>query len=205
MTVAVSGNSPVPDRYITRMNYSGLHALATAGVGIPTYHMYRMASIYDPDLSGVGHQPLGHDELALLYTKYVVTGIRYSVTFTNQSTTDYADVAVCCRPNSNTMSLMSTVFESAYVQRGVVGPETGSGNMKVIRGTMSIAKIRGVSPSKVLDENEYAAQFGASPVIVPTLQIYVENQNVAAAITVNARVDITYMVQLYDRKVLSQS
>jgi len=205
MTVAVSGSSPVPDRYITRMNYSGLHALVTAGVGIPTVHVYRMASIYDPDFTGVGHQPLGHDELTPLYTKYVVTGIRYSVTFTNQSTTDYADIAVCCRPNSNTMPLMSTVFESSYVQRGVVGPETGSGNIKVIRGSMTVSKIRGVSPSKVLNENEYAALIGASPVIVPTLQIYVENQSVAAAITVNARVDITYMVQLYDRKVLSQS
>ena len=205
MNTAVSHTGPVPDRFITSLNYSELHAMTTAGVGVPVQQLYRANSLFDPNLSGIGHQPLGHDELATLYTKYTVTGISYRVTFTNQSTTDYAEVAVVVRPNNVAYTLMDTVFEAPYVQRGVVGPETGAQNIKAFSGTMSIAKIRGVPERKVLDESDYSALFGANPWVTPTLQLYAENQNTLAAITVNARVEIKYHTQIFDRKVLIQS
>jgi hypothetical protein len=195
----------MPDRFYTSLNYNQLNAITTAGVGVPSLQSFRMNSIFDPDLTGVGHQPLGHDEFTPFYTKYTVTGIRYAVTYSNQSTTDYADVAVCLRPNTNGYGTMSTVLESSYVQRAVLGPEGGANNIRTIRGTCTVAKIRGVPTQKVINENEYSAQIGANPVLQPTLQIYVENQNTAAAITVNVRTDITYFVQLYDRRIITQS
>jgi len=204
-TVAVSRSSPIPDKFMTKMRYSSLQSMTTAGIGIPATYSFRMNSIFDPDLSGVGHQPLGHDELTPLYTKYNVTGCSYIVTFTNQSATDYADIAVALRPNTNGWATMSTVLESAYVKRGVLGPESGSRNIRVIRGYCSIAKIRGVAKDKIRDENDYSALIGANPTLTPTLQIYFENQNVANPITVNFRVELIYYVSLYDRKVLTQS
>lgn len=195
----------MPDRFFTSLNYNQLNAITALGLGVPALQSFRVNSLFDPDLTGVGHQPLGHDEFTPFYTKYTVTGIRYAVTFSNQSTTDYADVAIALRPNTNGYGTMSTVLESSYVQRAVLGPESGAGNIKTLRGTITIAKIRGVPANKVLDENDYSALIGANPVLVPTLQIYVENQNTAAAITVNARTDITYFVQFYDRRVITQS
>jgi hypothetical protein len=195
----------MPERFSTSLKYSQLLAITTAGVGVPGYQVFRMNSIYDPDLSGVGHQPLGHDELIQFYNKYVVKAITWSVTYSNQSTTDYADVAVVARPNVSTMSLMSTVFESPFVRGGTVGPETGTRNILTLTGSMSVAKVRGVTPQKVLMENEYAALVGATPAIVPTLQLYVENQNTIAAITIVARTEIRYIVDFYDRKALPGS
>jgi hypothetical protein len=205
MQVGSSGRSPMPDRFYTSLNYNQLNAITTAGIGVPSLQSFRINSIFDPDLTGVGHQPLGHDEFTPFYTKYTVTGVRYTVTFSNQSTTDYADVAVVLRPNTNGYGLMSTVLESSYCRSAVIGPETGTGNIKKISGAITVAKIRGVPESKVINDNDYSALIGATPALQPTLQIYVENQNTAVAITVNVRTDITYFVQLFDRRVITQS
>lgn len=204
-SVAISRGSPIPDRFVTKMKYSGLYALTTAGVAVPAYHLFRLNSIFDPDYTGVGHQPLGHDELTPLYNKYVVSGVSWRVTYTNQSTSDYCDVCVIPRPNIATIPLMDTVFESPYVRRATIGPETGARNIVTMKGYVSMAKLRGVSKSKILNENDNSALIGANPVIVPTLQLYVENQNTLATITAVARVELIYYVTLYDRRVLSQS
>jgi hypothetical protein len=52
------------------------------GSGLPTYHMYRMNSIYDPDASDTfGKQPLWHDQLAVYYNNYMVTSATVTATF----------------------------------------------------------------------------------------------------------------------------
>jgi len=164
-----------------------------------------MNSVYDPDLTGVGHQPLGFDQISPLYNKYVVTAVQYVITLSNHSATDYADVAVTLRPNSNAYVTMSTILETAYTTFAVLGPESGASNIKTIRGRMTIAKIRGVSEEKVKNENDYSALVSTNPVNQPTIQIYVENQNQAAAITVHAAVSVVYTTQFYDRKALTGS
>lgn len=41
---------------------------------------YSLNNITDPYVTGVGHQPLGHDEWAKFYSNYIVTGCRAKVT-----------------------------------------------------------------------------------------------------------------------------
>lgn len=36
------------------------------------YHLLRANGLYDPDTTGVGHQPLYRDQMAALYTNYMV-------------------------------------------------------------------------------------------------------------------------------------
>lgn len=43
-------------------------------------HVFRANSIFDPDLTGTGHQPLLHDTYALLYTRYRVMSSKIKVT-----------------------------------------------------------------------------------------------------------------------------
>lgn len=37
-----------------------------------TYHLFRANGIFDPDVTGTGHQPLYRDQVADLYTNYTV-------------------------------------------------------------------------------------------------------------------------------------
>jgi hypothetical protein len=44
-----------------------------------TYHQFRANSLYDPDLSGIGHQPMFHDNYSQLYQKYRVISSKIKV------------------------------------------------------------------------------------------------------------------------------
>lgn len=52
------------------LRYHEDFALNPGPGGVPGFYAFRANSIYDPDASGVGHQPRGYDQLAALY-KYV--------------------------------------------------------------------------------------------------------------------------------------
>lgn len=54
------------------MRYRTWIALDPATAGALGYYVFRANSIYDPDYSAAGHQPMGYDQLSALYAHYVV-------------------------------------------------------------------------------------------------------------------------------------
>jgi len=48
--------------------------------GIPVEHVFRGNSLYDPDFTGAGGQPYGHDQWATIYASYIVLRSRIRVT-----------------------------------------------------------------------------------------------------------------------------
>lgn len=203
--VLVSKTSPLPDRFFTKMKYSGLHGLTYTGLGVPAVYQYRCQSIFDPDISGVGHQPLSHDQFALLYNRYRVYGVKWTCTFVNQDTAQQFDIFALVRPNPNAPTVTETILESPFVYKGILGVESGQG-VKTFRGYVSNAKILGISKAQHRMDDLNQAFFGVNPVSQgPVITFGVTNLNVAAAGTVNIRVDLEYYVECFDRKIFTQS
>lgn len=204
-TTMVSSLAPIADRYVTKLRYVEGNSLTyTASTEYNSYQ-YRLNSIYDPNYTGVGHQPLGHDELATLYNRYRVVGCSYKVVMTNRSTTYEGEVSVQLRPNMILSTLFSTVQEGPYSQTRTLCNANAGGSVCTIRGYIPISKIRGVVKNVVKSDDTYQAQFGANPSITPALNIYVRNQNTTANCDFAWRIYLTYHVICYDRKDLGQS
>lgn len=55
------------------------------GAGSYGYYRFRTNSLFDPDHTGVGHQPMYFDQMAALYKEYVVTGAKIIVTLYPQT------------------------------------------------------------------------------------------------------------------------
>lgn len=65
----------------TTLKYSDAVVIATTlGVGFQTY-TFRCNSLFDPDLTGTGHQPLRYDQLAAMFNSYRVRGATLKVNF----------------------------------------------------------------------------------------------------------------------------
>lgn len=64
------------------------------GVGTTAYHTFSANGLFDPDISGVGHQPRGFDQWMQLYTRYVVTKAKITLQASNDNGTASALVGV---------------------------------------------------------------------------------------------------------------
>lgn len=197
----VSRTSPLPDRYLTKLHYSQLITLAYAGA--LTRNQFRMNSIFDPDYSGVGHQPMGHDELAVLYNKYRVRGCKYHLMFSNTDQNYQAEVVVQHRPNTVLSGSFQDALESPYRQYKVLGAE-GSG-VRSISGYHDVAKVYGSKKSVINTDDSFWANVGANPNSTTYMNIYAQNQATAIALTILVRVQLTYYVEFFERKILGGS
>lgn len=54
------------------MRYADTVTITSPLAGIPGTYLFRANSIYDPDYTGAGHQPYGHDTYATIYNHYRV-------------------------------------------------------------------------------------------------------------------------------------
>lgn len=76
-----------PNALIAKHKYTAEHVLSgtyTQGdIPAGALQSYRTASLYDPDRTGGGHQPLFFDEMALIYSQYRVLGAKMTIRFVN--------------------------------------------------------------------------------------------------------------------------
>lgn len=63
---------------VAKMRYHDIISL-NPGVGTTSLHLFRANSVFDPDETGVGHQPAGFDQWAARYTHYTVLGAKITV------------------------------------------------------------------------------------------------------------------------------
>ncbi|AXH77475.1 MAG: putative capsid protein [Circoviridae sp.] len=91
---------PFPAQGKFKLRFSALPIVTAGASGLPGYYTYRANSIYDPDYSGVGHQPYGHDTLATIYNHYVVDRARITVTPIDNIAGQIYGIATTDDPNS---------------------------------------------------------------------------------------------------------
>ncbi|WP_445779482.1 hypothetical protein, partial [Shewanella sp.] len=63
--------NPFPATMVARLTYSAVINIDANTVS-PGYHLFRANGIFDPDYTGIGHQPYGRDTYASIYNHYRV-------------------------------------------------------------------------------------------------------------------------------------
>ena len=94
----VRSRDPFGNNFTTTLNYADSYAISPAVVPV---HVLRMNSIYDPDYTTTGHQPMGRDQLAELYNRYRVLGFSYEVWGSETSTPPLPCFLIVCPTNGN--------------------------------------------------------------------------------------------------------
>lgn len=76
--------SGMPLMRTAKLRYNTQQQISSTS-GIMQHYTMRANSLFDPDFSGIGHQPMGFDQWSNLYNHYVVVGARMTVRFMNAS------------------------------------------------------------------------------------------------------------------------
>ncbi len=143
------------------------HAIAALTGIVQNKQTWNINSLFDPDLTGIGHQPLGFDNWAVFFSRYRVIGCNVNVKLTN--TSDYAFYAVLQSRTTEDKAAPSTVFSTLIennrgtIIRRLADHDAAGGNI-TINKYYSIATLFGTTAAAVMTDDKYIADFDASPV-----------------------------------------
>lgn len=174
---------PFPPRHYFDMPYyqnAFNYDCGAAGIG-GTEQVWRLNSLYDPDLTGGGHSAYYQSQLINIYRKYCVTHVTVKVQV-KQCT--YASSLVVCQiqTSSSTQVLTGATVNSACERPGSIqlyGPTATQGhNMGTFTRKFSIPEIEGIPWTQFVgDVSNYHALMGANPTLTPYMRVAAFDMN----------------------------
>lgn len=193
-TAIIRTPSMIPDRMKVKLRYTEVFNISV-GSGVQTYNLFSANSIYDPDATGVGHQPLGHDQWNAFYEKYMVYGS--SINLKWLSTGD-GFVWYAPQTSSTFTGSLSLVKEQPYTR--IYTYNSQGSNRSQAKSYMSTKKIMGMKTTTENDDN-LASPFGTNPTQrwYWAVGCYDVNGSTTVATSFTIVVEIVYYVVLFDR------
>lgn len=199
---ALSGNNPArhikfsgygfPDSLTTNLIYSDSIILQpSVGTPCPSY-TYRLNSVYDPDLTGIGGQPYWFDQLTAIYGRYMVMGAKIQVTYAYDNETAVGVGPTICGIECGDQSSLSSTNGAVLRMTGNVASDilTTQSEPKTVVGTYSPKQAYG---STLLDGIEAATS--ANPGRTWNAVVFAAPQGVDLTRPINAFVTIEYRVK----------
>lgn len=142
-----------PNQVKVRLKYVDT-ILLTSNVGAPSSHTFRMNSLFDPDLTGTGHQPYGFDQWSPLYTTYTVVGAKLRADWSPVSQSDITavrgpwNVLTVTDDDGSISSTNPTLnMELPRCDSKILGDKQGAHNVVTTYATYSPLKDLGISPN----------------------------------------------------------
>lgn len=145
---------------VLRLNYQENVSVTTGASSVGNY-VFAANGLYDPNVTGTGHQPLGFDQMMLIYNHYCVVRSRIIVTARNASSTLGAYIAVSKHAGSTPLTVDSRLIESGMIKYSYLAPKSNNGFTKILSEQMDIARFTGVDD--VLDVTELRGSIGSNP------------------------------------------
>lgn len=133
------------ERWAT-LKYCEGYVTVNPSIGAATAYVMRTNDLYDPNLTGTGHQPTGFDQYMAMYNKFVVYASKIKVVAMAPDT-ETADVlvGVAVVDNSSTYNQTEIYMEQALTDWGVLPGGAGGSNI-VCSTSFNAAAFSGTSP-----------------------------------------------------------
>lgn len=200
-----SALAPIPARFITKMKYA--ESFVLSGTGLRTQQM-NLNSLFDPNRSGLGHQPYGFDQLcgpsgSALYNRYRVYKVDYVVVVAN----DTYNIHYAVLNTNDASPPIGNVSEARENPRCQYKCQNPGGTLKTITGSISLPSLMGRTKAQYMASDNYQSVYSASPNELAVMNIYAQglNDDVGVSMSHTVNVLLTYHVEFFDPHVLDQS
>lgn len=136
-------------------------SLDPGAVGSPASYVFSCNGLYDPNITGVGHQPRGFDQLTQLYDHYVVIGAKMTVHAINTDTGNGNMIIAMIRDGTTVLSSPNDILEARFIKSKVMSPE-GSGKNQA-QMTIKVNPNKFLGKSKPLSSSELKGSSSSNP------------------------------------------
>lgn len=192
---------PFPVRTIAKLKYATIVPLLSSLTPIANY-LFSCNSIYDPDTTGTGHQPYGHDTYATIYNQYTVlySIITVQVSMGNSANSYTWGVGIE-DANIGTVNTVDTWMERP----------TYKSNLQTARDAYNsqVIRLKWDRMKRFPHEDVYrglSAPFGSSPTESEFFNVIIQSPSATGALgQFYATVTIDYFCELYEPKDLGSS
>lgn len=196
-------SAPVPFKALKRLKYSHTGMITCSYLtSVPMGALqFRVNSLYDPDFTGVGAKPLWTDQLAAMYNKYRVHGLKYKLTLSCVDNNRLTQIAVSPSNSSTVETVWQTMAERAET-RIVAVPPVGA-TPKIISGYIPAGRPYGLTKRQMKEDEEFITTFGTNPTKASFLSLY--GVTMASSAVIDFRLDMTFLTECMDRKKVTGS
>lgn len=200
MRATRSAQGPIAARLVTKVKYSETLGV-TSTAGILQQQIWRLNSIFDPNYSGTGHQPYGHDQLSQLYERYRVFKCKWRIRVMNRSS---VDAQVTVTPSNHAISSSNSDLIAEFPRSVTKQLEYSTGSGLTFTGVATLPSLNGQTSAEYKGDDRFQALFGANPteLMYLTLSMYAPT---SASVTASVAVTLVYYVECFDPKDLGQS
>lgn len=166
-------------------------------------HVFSANGLYDPDITGVGHQVIGFDEITNFFDHYTTLWAKIDVAFDNTETTRGQMVGIFLKDTSTPYNGFTNAVENgqgkwAYCDEA----DTGNG-VRRISLCVDVGKFLG-RPNP-LNEDDLRGNSGSNPTEQAYFHLCAEPRTATDTQSVICFVDITYIAAWTEPTTLAQS
>lgn len=178
---------PLRSKIRVCLPYQAGKNLTEAALGSGATQTWSLTGCYDPDITGVGVQPIGFDPWTTMYQNFLVMKVTFEVTYSN-TTANMAKVGFLMN-NLNSLPASLAAWPSDPNGKFVVlGPSSGNRGVTTLRMTILPWKVLQVPYQSYYSDTDYIG----SPTQNPVRQLYLIIW--ATGFSVLANVDTVFRV-----------
>lgn len=142
------------------LKYSEVIALNPGAAGAAASYVYCLNGLYDPNVTGVGHQPAGFDEYMTLFEEYVVLGATITVRFINADGTNPARVGISYSNQQTTNTDCRVYIENGSTTWDLINVGGSGNNIRSLKHSIDVSK---TSKQDIVNEENFAGNSTQNP------------------------------------------
>lgn len=208
VNVGMFSDQPFPARKHCKVVYSGSFNMSTNSLStFGTQQHMTLNGLFDPDVTGTGHQPIGFDQLMAIYARFKVRSTRVELTWTNPSS-DGVQVAYKLAPLNDVQNLTGLGYDHAQESRTVVVRPINNSGSQVVKQIFNVkgAMMCGLTHRQYADDaNQLVGSSSQNPAKLYGFHAAICNPFDATVYTCQLSMRLIFDVDFYQRLTLPQS
>lgn len=194
------------------LKYVQNEVLASPGGGIGTIGgviSYSLNDLYNPRISGGGHQPYSFDQITAVYRSFRVFQVSVEIEFVNPTSPTIA-AFIQTQTSGDTYSMYGQTYLTTAEKPGMwhklAIPTSGNTNYCRFHAVYNIWDIEGMSYREWIGDDKYTGLNNASPAFLPKITVGIADLSAPVGTqTVYASINLVYHARFYDRITAAQS
>jgi len=190
-------------KHRAKLLYNENVQVTTGAAATNSAHVFSANGMFDPNITGVGHQPMSFDQLIGMYEHYTVTTGKITVNFSNESKTDGGFVGIGLFPDASVETVSTKLVENGMLRRSYIAQYTGDSKSAVqLTLPFNIAKLNSRIPN-IVGDDLYRGDSASNPTEQTYLHVFAYSPT--AGFVVRADVLIEYDAVFTEPRKLAQS